>query len=137
MDRRPPHRTTGAVMPLSEYGKQWMREHYPDDFGTDRMTGVADTPRHGWQSEPPPDDDHHDAEPRLAALLLTRTALKDLPDPQPLIDSVLDQGTNGLLYGPWGTGKTFIALDWAASVATGRPWQGHPTEQRRALYVVA
>ena len=59
----------------------------------------------------------------------------DLPDPEPLIDNVLDQGTTALLYGKWGTAKTFIALDWAASVATGRTWQGRDTEQRRVLYV--
>ncbi|RDH75924.1 hypothetical protein DVS77_24700 [Mycolicibacterium moriokaense] len=34
--------------------------------------------------------------------------------------NVLDQGTVALLYGKWGTAMTFIALDWAASVATGR-----------------
>lgn len=75
--------------------------------------------------------------PVLADLLLTRSALRQLPKPEPLIDGVLDQGTVALLYGKWGTYKSFIALDWAASVATGRAWQGRPTEQRRALYVAA
>ena len=92
-------------------------------------------------TEPPPDDDeHHDgAQPKtpvLADKLLTRSALRDLPDPEPLIDDVLDLGTTALLYGRWGTAKTFIALDWAASVATARPWQNRPTAQRRVLYVV-
>jgi hypothetical protein len=70
-------------------------------------------------------------------LLLTRSALRDLPDPEPLIDNVLDQGTVALLYGKWGTGKSFIAQDWGASVATGRPWQGRRTEARRVLYIAA
>lgn len=69
--------------------------------------------------------------------ILGRDALKNLPNPEPLIDGVLDQGTTGLLYGPWASGKSFIALDWAASIATGRPWQGRTTEQRRVLYVAA
>jgi hypothetical protein len=85
--------------------------------------------------EPPHDDDRGDKIPVLADKLLTRSALRDLPDPAPLIDNVLDQGTVALLYGPWGVGKSFIGLDWAASVGTGRPWQGRRTEQRRALYV--
>jgi hypothetical protein len=119
-----------------ERGRQIVTSGKYSTTNGDEPDWPADDP--GPPEPPPPDDDdEHHAEPRLAALLLTRTALKDLPDPQPLIDTVLDQGTNGLLYGPWGTGKTFIALDWAASVATGRPWQGHPTEQRRALYIVA
>lgn len=73
----------------------------------------------------------------LRERLLTPTALRNLPDPQPLIDNVLDQGTTALLYGKWASSKSFIALDWACSVATGRPWQGRPTQQARVLYVVA
>lgn len=75
--------------------------------------------------------------PRLATLLLTRNALKNLPDPEPLIDDVLDLGTTALLYGKWGTYKSFIALDWAASVATGRAWQGRPTKKMKVLYIAA
>ncbi|OCB33705.1 hypothetical protein A5675_21670 [Mycobacterium malmoense] len=54
-----------------------------------------------------------------------------------MIANVLDQGTTALLYGKWSTGKTFIALDWAACVATGKRWQNRETQQRRVLYVVA
>lgn len=75
--------------------------------------------------------------PRLAGVVLNRSALKALPDPEPLIDDVLDQGTTALLYGKWGTCKSFVALDWAASVATGRNWQGRATTQARVLYVAA
>jgi AAA domain len=77
-----------------------------------------------------------DATPPFADKLLTRSDLRDLPDPEPLIDNVLDQGTTALLYGSWGTLKTFIALDWAACAATGHAWQGRTTEKRRVLYVV-
>lgn len=77
-----------------------------------------------------------DETPVYADELLTRSDLMKLPDPEPLIDNVLDMSTTALLYGKWGTAKTFIALDWAASVATGRKWQGRKCEQRRVLYVV-
>lgn len=69
--------------------------------------------------------------------LLTPTGLRTLPEPRPLMDNVLDQGTTALLYGKWASSKSFIALDWACSVATGRSWQGRPTEQAPVLYVVA
>lgn len=88
---------------------------------------------------PPPDDDPPPDDPITPVLsdrLLTRSALRNLPDPEPLIDNVLDQGTTALLYGKWGTAKTFIALDWAACVATGKPWQGRTVRKRRVLYVV-
>lgn len=80
-------------------------------------------------------DEH--GRPRLAKRLLNRTALRDLPDPEPLIDETIDRGTVGLLYGAWGTFKTFTAIDWAASVATGRPWQGRPTHRTPVLYIAA
>lgn len=72
-----------------------------------------------------------------AGHVLTRSALRYLPDPQPLIERVLDRGTAALLYGHRGTLKSFVALDWAASVSTGRPWQGRPVQRGRALYVAA
>jgi hypothetical protein len=81
--------------------------------------------------------DDQNTTPVLADALLTRSALHELPDPEPLIDNVLDQGTLALLYGRWGSCKSFIALDWACSIATKRPWQGRHTEQRRVLYVAA
>lgn len=111
-----------------------------DDFGspvTDFAPGEVPVFR-----EPVPNTDEDDIQdddasrPVYASKLLTRSDLRLLPDPEPLIDNVLDQGTTALLYGKHGTAKTFIALDWAASVATGRSWQGRATAQRRVLYVV-
>lgn len=121
-----------------------------DPFGTDGAEGVIDAPRNGWTftddvpPPDPPDDDPGlgpkernppDEKPVLTDVLLNRSALRALPAPEPLIDNVLDQGTTALLYGKWGTAKTFIALDWGTSVGTGRKWQGRHVEQRRALYV--
>jgi hypothetical protein len=73
----------------------------------------------------------------LAGLLLRRSQLADLPQPEPLIDGTLDRRTVALLAGPWGTCKTFIALSWACSVATGSPWFGRTAEQGSVLYVVS
>jgi hypothetical protein len=98
---------------------------------TDTAGETGETESNDQAAEPDVDDT-----PVLAAQLLTRSDLRNLPDPQPLIDNVLDQGTTAYLYGKWGTAKTFTALDWAASVATGRKWQNRDTVQRRTLYVV-
>lgn len=67
--------------------------------------------------------------------ILSRGQLANLPEPQPLIDRTLDLETVAVLAGYWGTLKSFIALDWAASVATGTPWQHRRTSQRRVLYI--
>jgi hypothetical protein len=67
-------------------------------------------------------------------------ALSDLashPPPKPLIGNTIDQGNLAILYGAWGLGKSFLAIDWAACVATGRPWQSRPTERARVLYIAA
>lgn len=74
---------------------------------------------------------------KFAARLLTRSALKKLPNPKPLLTNIVDQGTTALLYGKWGTGKSFIALDWSMCVATGKTWQTRTAEQRKVLYVAA
>ncbi len=108
---------------------------YPEAPWLDRDGQIlTDDP---YADVPPPDEPPDNTTPVLADKVLTRSALRDLPDPEPLIDNVLDQGTVTLLYGKWGSCKSFTALDWGASVATGRAWQGRPTCQRRALYVAA
>jgi AAA domain len=77
------------------------------------------------------------SEPAMLSKLLRRSDLHKLPDPEPLVDNVLDRGTTALIYGPYGSCKTFLALDLAASVATGRPWQARETLQQRVLYIAA
>lgn len=74
---------------------------------------------------------------RLRAGLLRGHAITELPDPTPLIDGILDFNTVSILYGSSGAGKSFVALDWALHVATGRNWWGHRTVQAPVLYVVA
>jgi hypothetical protein len=147
-----------AVGPDRPGGAAQAAEEFRDFVNSDRVAQLLAQPDHDdWThnlGEPPPDtDDHHTGEwtgqppaddtddtkaqtPVYADRILTRSALRNLPNPEPLIDNVLDQGTTALLYGKWGTAKTFIALDWAASVATRRNWQDRPTTQRRVLYVV-
>lgn len=73
------------------------------------------------------------------AATLTADELAALPAPEPLIDGTLDLRSVALLAGPWSSGKTFLALDWALSVATERAWQGRhvPYLDGSVLYVAA
>ncbi len=68
---------------------------------------------------------------------VTLAELEDLPQPEPLIEGVLDAGMVTMLSGPFSTGKSFIALDWALSIASGETWMGHEVKQCRVLYVSA
>lgn len=107
--------------------------------GAETARGIPPTPEDIPLPPEPPDEDgvRANPDPVLADVVLTRADLRNMPAPKPLIIDTLDQGTTALLFGKWGTAKSFIALDWAASVATGRRWQGRDTEQQRVLYVAA
>lgn len=59
------------------------------------------------------------------------------PKPPALVHGLIDAGTYGLVFGPGGSGKSFVMLDIAASIATGRAWNGMATERGRVLYVAA
>ena len=52
-----------------------------------------------------------------------------LPPPDWLVKNVLPVGSQGVLFGPSGSGKSFVALDMALSLATGQPWQGLEVKQ--------
>ena len=53
-----------------------------------------------------------------------------------LIDKVLPVGAFTALYGPPGSFKSFIALDIAEAIATGRTWMGNEvSEQGSVLYI--
>ena len=71
----------------------------------------------------------------LDAEYLDAADLGDLPKPDPLIDGVLSRHCYMVLRGRDGTFKSFVALDWALCVATGKPWQDHPAERAKVLYV--
>ena len=66
---------------------------------------------------------------------LTRAQLHDLPTPEPLIGRVLPRHTYAILRGRDHSFKSFIAVDWACCLATGKPWQGHTAEPTRVLYI--
>lgn len=60
-----------------------------------------------------------------------------LPAPTWLVDGYIPQGGFVGLYGPSGEGKSFVAIDLALAVATGRPWQGIPTTKQFVVYIAA
>ena len=53
--------------------------------------------------------------------------------PNWLVEGILESGTLSMIYGEPASGKSFLALDLAASVATGRAWNGFNVSQGGAL----
>jgi hypothetical protein len=54
-----------------------------------------------------------------------------------LIEGVIPQGSFTALYGPPGSFKSFIALDIAEAIATGRSWMGKPVKHTGAVLYLA
>jgi len=70
--------------------------------------------------------------------LMTVEDVLQLAEPDWLVEPILPAGAVAQLYGESETGKTFVALDMALSIATGRPWLGsHSATQGRVIYVAA
>ncbi|MCZ4559888.1 AAA family ATPase [Rhodococcus sp. IEGM 1401] len=76
------------------------------------------------------------AEARIRAAFLTREDLRNMPDPEPLVDGYLYLDSVARLVGAPGSYKSFLALDWACSVATGRPWHGKAVTAGKVVYLV-
>jgi len=74
---------------------------------------------------------------RLRQRILTAEQVENLPPPEWLIDGYLVRNTLAVVYGKPGGGKSFTALDWAASVVTGSWWFGRQVRKGAVLYVAA
>ena len=69
--------------------------------------------------------------------LMSVAEVMALRDPSWLVDGILPQGGLAVLFGDAGLGKSFLALDWACSVVSGRNWLERPVSQGSAVYVGA
>lgn len=69
--------------------------------------------------------------------LYSTTELLAFPPPEWLIEPIMPERGMVGLYGVAGSGKSFLAIDFAMAVATGRPWQGRPTQKGFVLYISA
>lgn len=72
----------------------------------------------------------------VEANLTSASRLVELAPPESLIDDILTREAFTVLYGRWGTAKSFLALDWSLCIQGGFPWQGRETHQGKVLYVV-
>lgn len=62
-------------------------------------------------------------------------ALKRTSETKWLIDGVIPSGSISWMVAAPSSFKTFLALDMAACIASGRTWHGHETDQAVVLYV--
>lgn len=140
-----------------------LAEHYPQtrrvlvaDAGKEELcAGIAKKTGAAWVEMPagsPPNFDANDLDQRdgleaLAALLahpkqqaqrfklMAPSELAALPPVRWRIKGVLPEEGIASVFGPSGSGKSFLVLDMLAAVAAGRPWFGCRVKAAPVLYV--
>jgi hypothetical protein len=104
----------------------------PDAVGIGSLYKLAQ--EHGWAAAPAP------AEPVAANDSKYRPlSVSDIAAIQPLswlIKGLLPQYGLAVLYGPSGSGKSFLAMDLAGCLVTGRKWFGLRVKQAPVVYVM-
>jgi hypothetical protein len=63
--------------------------------------------------------------------------LEHVPEPEWLLEQTLPKRSINMLFGEFNTGKTFLALDWALSIAAGWDWLGKKSQQGDVLYIAS
>ncbi len=53
-----------------------------------------------------------------------------------LIEGVIPEKSLSCLFGDPGSFKSFMAADWAASIATGTPWCGHKIQKSGPVFII-
>jgi AAA domain len=59
------------------------------------------------------------------------------PAPAAVIADTVPADVIALLVGTPGSGRSSLLAEWAAAIATGTEWNGHPVERRRVVYLDA
>ena len=82
----------------------------------------------------PVDPEAEKALPKFAMLSLDD--VRDLPDPEWLVEKYLTTDAFGVVFGPPASTKSFWVLDLGLCVAAGIPFNGHATKQGHFLYAI-
>ena len=107
------------------------RERADELTGSELQRMIDGARAKGYERETPADD------PGKTARIFTMVGdlIANAKPPQWLIRDQLELDALALLWGQPKTGKSFIAIDWACSVATGTPCFGSPTRVAPVFYI--
>jgi len=110
-----------------------------DDVDEDLMQAVCDVAEHFPVARPFPGDGKGTSagntriRPPLFQSLAT--LLSNPPRPRWLVRGLIETPATGLIFGASGAGKSFVAVDLAAAIATGRQWAGRDVGSGPVFYI--
>jgi hypothetical protein len=98
---------------------------------------IKPDPFMGDSNAPPPMDDTTNTSPVKKPLFTSLSEMKKNRKSVPwLIRDYLPMDSTAALLGESGAGKSFLMIDMALCVATGKEWHGHKTKQGAVFYVI-
>lgn len=105
------------------------------------MVFAEDPPTDRWPDEDGRASAQTDAHAAQSSELLPFVWAKDVSDGHDdsleIVEDVLTTGAMSVFYGESNSGKTYLVLDLAKSIAKGIPWLGRRTTQGCVIYVAA
>lgn len=69
--------------------------------------------------------------------IVSRSELRNRPKAEWIVEGLVQGAGVVTLAATGGVGKTFLAIDWAACMATGQEWMGRKVRSGRTLFVAA
>jgi hypothetical protein len=87
----------------------------------------------GWRDVPQPAELHQD---NSRYRVLPPKDVRELPPITWRVKGVLPSRGIAAIYGPPGSGKSFLATDLAAAISRGEDWFGHRTTQTTVIYLM-
>lgn len=88
-----------------------------------------------FEGDSPPDATGNEAPPEKVYNLLTFDDLAELPPMRWKVKGVLPDTGIAAIYGPSGSGKSFLSLDLAGALGAGREWFGHRVNPAPVVYL--
>ncbi len=83
------------------------------------------------------DDELAEAQRETGFYLMSDLEAEELAPARGILGDILYEDTVAFMYGPPGRWKSFVALSWALSIATGRRWLDKETQEGDVVYVAA
>lgn len=76
-----------------------------------------------------------DARFSLKKFIFVKASDLEISPPKWIVEDYFEENSLAEIFGDPATGKTFIALDLAASIATGKPWMGKEVKKGIVFYI--